>query len=142
VTTPNAGGYRQEQQVAQNLQHQSAPTGGYGSAPQNAIPEVTPQTSAPTTPAVDPQALENARDFFSKLGVRAGTVQESARKLIEEQASMGMTLRADMRASLKRMEMLMDQAEASLERGNLQQASQQMESAEREIEKLEKFFRI
>jgi len=142
VTTPNAGGYRQEQQVAQNLQHQSAPTGGYGSAPQNAIPEVTPQTSAPATPAVDPQALENARDFFSKLGVRAGTVQESARKLIEEQASMGMTLRADMRASLKRMEMLMDQAEASLERGNLQQASQQMESAEREIEKLEKFFRI
>lgn len=55
---------------------------------------------------------------------------------------MGVSLRADMRAALKRMEYLMDQAEASLDRGNLDQANQHMQGAEREIEKLEKFFRI
>jgi len=99
-----------------------------------------PAHVAPDGPS--PEAVEVARDFFSKLGIRAGTVQESARKLSEEQSSLGVSLRADMRAALKRMEYLMDQAEASLNRGNLQQARQHMQGAEREIEKLEKFFRI
>ncbi len=107
----------------------------------------TPAAAATSpAPAVvagpDPRELEVSRDFFSKLGIRAGTIQESARKLSQEQSAMGVGLRADMRAALKRMEYLMDQAEGSLDRGNLDQAKQHMQGAEREIEKLEKFFRI
>lgn len=104
---------------------------------QYAQPPAPPSPSEPS-----PRQLEAARDFISKLGIRAGTVQESARKLSQEQSSMGVSLRADMRAALKRMEYLMDQAEAALDRGNLDQANQHMQGAEREIEKLEKFFRI
>ncbi len=122
------------------LQSQTAPSSSVAPAQQAESPIYAP---TPTTAAgPDPQQLEAARDFFSKLGIRAGTIQESARKLSQEQSSMGVSLRADMRAAMKRMEYLMDQAEASLDRGNLSQASQHMQGAEREIEKLEKFFRI
>jgi hypothetical protein len=86
--------------------------------------------------------MEQTRDFFAKLGIRAGTIQESARKLTEEQSNMGMTLRADIRASIKRMEYLMDRAEAAVNNQDLPAAKAQMELAEREIERLEKFFRI
>jgi hypothetical protein len=99
--------------------------------------------SAPvSSPRLDPKELEQTRDFFAKLGIRAGTIQESARKLTEEQSNMGMTLRADIRASIKRMEYLMDRAEAAINNQDLPAAKAQMEYAEREIEKLEKFFRI
>jgi serine/threonine-protein kinase len=99
--------------------------------------------SAPVSaPRVDPKELERTRDFFAKLGIRAGTIQESARKLSQEQSNMGLSLRADIRASLKRMEYLMDRAEAALNNQDLEAAKTQMDLAEREIEKLEKFFRI
>lgn len=151
----NAPRAKNETQVAGNYAKSAA--GSLGSQVGAASPRAAQQSGSdayqspvappvvnnvPQTPAVDTQALERAQDFFSKLGVRAGTVQESARKLIEEQSSMGMTLRADMRASMKRMEMLMDQAESSLNNKDLPKAQQQMQGAEREIEKLEKFFRI
>lgn len=119
---------------------------GYADSPQSYGSVAPPAAQAPVAPSApegpSPQDLEDARDFFSKLGIRAGTIQESARKLSQEQSSLGVSLRADMRASLKRMEYLMDQAEVALGRGNLVQAKQQMQGAEREIEKLEKFFRI
>ncbi|MCW5965004.1 MAG: protein kinase [Bryobacterales bacterium] len=117
----------------------AAPGGSYSGAAQT----TAPYSATPVVPAgPDPRELESAQDFLSKLGIRAGTIQESARKLSEEQSGMGVSLRADMRASIKRMEYLMDQAEAALNRGSLQQAQQHMQGAEREIEKLEKFFRI
>ncbi len=99
-------------------------------------------SATPATPKVDPRALEQSRDALAKLGIRAGTIEESARTLIEEQAKMGVSLRADIRASLKRMEYLMDRAEAAIGRQDLDDAKTQMDAAEREIEKLEKFFRI
>ncbi|MCC7343221.1 MAG: serine/threonine protein kinase [Bryobacterales bacterium] len=99
-------------------------------------------SATPPTPKVDPRALEQSRDALAKLGIRAGTIEESARTLIEEQAKMGVSLRADIRASLKRMEYLMDRAEAAIGRQDLDDAKTQMDAAEREIEKLEKFFRI
>ncbi len=96
----------------------------------------------PSAPQVDPRALEQTRDSFAKLGIRAGTIEESARTLVEEQAKMGVSLRGDIRASLKRMEYLMDRAEKALDKRDLDDAKTQMDAAEREIEKLEKFFRI
>ena len=96
----------------------------------------------PPPPQVDHRALEQTRDSFAKLGIRAGTIQESARTLTEEQAKMGVSLRGDIRASLKRMEYLMDRAEKALDKRDLDDAKSQMDAAEREIEKLEKFFRI
>ena len=98
--------------------------------------------TAPPTPKVDARALEQSRDFFAKLGIRAGTIQESARTLILEQSKLGVSLRADIRASLKRMEYLMDRSEAALNKQDLEDAKTQMDAAEQEIERLEKFFRI
>lgn len=98
--------------------------------------------TAPPTPKVDARALEQSRDFFAKLSIRAGTIQESARTLILEQSKLGVSLRADIRASLKRMEYLMDRSEAALNKEDLADAKTQMDAAEHEIERLEKFFRI
>lgn len=116
---------------------QGAGSAGYGDS--SAGSTAQPSTSIPK---VDPRELEASRDFFAKLGIRAGTIQESARKLEQEQSALGVSLRGDIRASLKRMEYLMDRSEAALNNEELGQAKTQMEYAEREIEKLEKFFRI
>jgi hypothetical protein len=59
-----------------------------------------------------------------------------------EQSKLGVSLRADIRASLKRMEYLMDRSEAALNKQDLEDAKTQMDAAEHEIERLEKFFRI
>jgi eukaryotic-like serine/threonine-protein kinase len=126
--------------TAQLAPQQSAPPPPQAPAP-SAPPAKAPPEEA-TDQGPDPVALERMQDFFSKLGIRAGTIQESARKLTEEQSRQGVGLRADIRASLKRMEYLMDEAEASMNRGNLLRARRQMRNAEREIERLEKFFRI
>lgn len=115
---------------------------GSGGAVAQQQPNIGGSAAIPATPKVDPRAMEQERDAFAKLGIRAGTIQESARTLIEEQAKMGVSLRGDIRASLKRMEYLMDRAEKSLDKQDLDDAKTQMDAAEREIEKLEKFFRI
>lgn len=99
-------------------------------------------TATPATPKVDQRALEQARDSFAKLGIRAGTIEESARTLAQEQKAMGVNLRGDIRASLKRMEYLMDRSETALNKQDLDDAKTQMDAAERVIERLEKFFRL
>ncbi|MCZ2154509.1 MAG: serine/threonine protein kinase [Bryobacterales bacterium] len=111
-------------------------------APQAVQPPAAVIPETPAKPKVDPRALAQARDAFAKLGIRAGVIQESARALEQEQARLGVSMRGDIRASLKRMEYLMDRTETALNNQDLESANTEMVGAEREIERLEKFFHL
>jgi hypothetical protein len=60
-------------------------------------------------------------------------------QLKDEQARMGLGLRGDIVNAQHRMEMFLDEAESELRSGDADEAKKNLDSAEREIEKLEKF---
>lgn len=122
--------------LAAQAVRQSTPAANTVQPPTAAVPET------PASPKVDPRVLAQSRDALAKLGIRAGVIQESARALEQEQAKLGVSMRGDIRASLKRMEYLMDRSEAALNNQDVDAANAEMVAAEREIERLEKFFRL
>jgi len=73
------------------------------------------------------------------LGARARTLNEALNQLKAEQSRMGLGLRTDMVNAQKMMEMHLDDAEAAWKSGALDDAKKELQDAEREIEKLEKF---
>ena len=73
------------------------------------------------------------------LATRVGAVNTSLDNLQRSQASQGFGLRGDIVASRKRMELLMDQTENSINRGNAAAAKKNLAAAEAEVEKLETF---
>ncbi|MEK7408736.1 MAG: protein kinase [Acidobacteriota bacterium] len=118
-------------------------------APQQPAPtEPTPAQPAPSQPApvetAPPPApaaadVQQAHDRMVMLSSRAGAVKTSLENLQRVQQQAGMSLRADMSASWKRMEYYMDLAESALNRSDLPAARRNMDLAEREIDKLEAF---
>jgi len=97
-------------------------------------------TQVPAEDAAAAKELEELEDRMTPLAGRAGAVKDSVENLRRQQESAGLSLRHDISASLSIMEQYMGKADAALNSRNPQAAKKYMDLAEREIEKLEKFF--
>ena len=73
------------------------------------------------------------------LNVRADTVKGSLDTLRRQQAASGLGLRADMANAAQRMEMFLSQTEKALRQRDADAAKKNLDSAEREVSKLENF---
>jgi serine/threonine-protein kinase len=111
------------------------------SPPPEAPPPQTSAASAAAAAAADANAeqLEKFREEGSLLSIRVGTVKSSLDGLRKAQARTGLGLRADMAASEQRMDYLMNQADAALQRGDAAATQRNLDLAEKEVSKLEKF---
>jgi serine/threonine-protein kinase len=110
------------------------------SPPPQAAPEQARQ--APAAGAVDAakaEQLEKVREQVVLLEIRAGTVRSGLDSLRSAQARSGLGLRADMAASAQRMDYLLGEADAALQRGDPVAAKRNLDLAEKEVSKLEKF---
>jgi serine/threonine-protein kinase len=146
---PAAGGSKkrlgrgsQGQKAAQN--EQINPAGGQaGQAPEEAA--APPSQAAQATQAAQEEAaaakeLEELEDRMTPLAGRANAMKDSVEHLRQRQARAGYSLRADISASLSSMDQYMGKADAALNSRDPKAAKKYMDLAEREIEKLEKFF--
>ncbi|MGA2328683.1 MAG: protein kinase [Bryobacteraceae bacterium] len=120
------------------------PRTGSTQPPAGAVePPVQPQhaTAAPQQipPPVDQEALDRSRERLGMLAARANAVRGTLQNLEQQQRSTGVGLRIDISASWKRMEFLLDEAEAALKRQDLAAAKRNLDNAERETDKLEQF---
>ena len=120
---------------------QQQPVGQPVSPPPEAPPPQTSAASAAAAAAADAKAerLEKLREEGSLLSIRVGTVKSSLDGLRQAQARTGLGLRADMAASEQRMDYLMNEADAALQRGDAAATQRNLDLAEKEVSKLEKF---
>jgi serine/threonine-protein kinase len=103
-------------------------------------PQAPPQQASPApADAAKAEQLEQLREQGSLLSIRAGTVRSSLESLRKAQARSGLGLRADMAASAQRMDYLMNEADAAVQRGDAAAAQRNLDLAEKEVAKLEKF---
>lgn len=102
-------------------------------------PETGERHEGREQPAVDARALREQREFHQMLAARASAVRASLRTLEGSQRANGMNLRGDIRESQSLMDAYLESATEDLNRADLAAARNDMEKAEREIEKLEKF---
>jgi hypothetical protein len=97
----------------------------------------------PAQAAIPPGAsdaeLEALEDRLLKLSARANATKGGADRLRQQQARLGVGLRADMATALDRQEYLLGQAESAFNAGDATRAKRQLDLAEREVEKLERF---
>ena len=84
--------------------------------------------------------LEELRQRQSLMSVRVETVKGSLNRLAAQQASSGLGPSGELTASARRMQLFMDQASSQLREGNPAAAKKSLDSAERELEKLEDKF--
>jgi hypothetical protein len=103
--------------------------------PQQAAPPPAPSAAD----AAKAEQLEKIRDQGALLSIRAATVRSSLDGLRSAQARSGLGLRADMAASAQRMDYLMNEADAAVQRGDAAAAQRNLDLAEKEVAKLEKF---
>jgi eukaryotic-like serine/threonine-protein kinase len=94
----------------------------------------------PAPPAgPDPAVLQELRESLVQLSARAGAVRTSLQNLKRSQAANGMSLRGDMAAAETRMNSMMEGANAALNAQDAASAKKFIDSADGEVEKLEKF---
>ena len=111
----------------------------------NLAPQPPPQAAvapprAAAAPTVDDAAvLQDLREQLVQLAARVGAIQNSLGNLKRSQAAAGMSLRGDMASAESRMNYLMDGAKSALSAHDATATKKFMQSAEREVEKLEKF---
>jgi serine/threonine-protein kinase len=115
---------------------------------QAANPAPPPQVQTPVVPPVTPapagdaaaKELEELEDRMTLLAARGNAMKDSVEHLRQQQERAGFSLRPDISASLSRMEQYMGKADAALNARAPEAAKKNLDLAEREIEKLEKFF--
>jgi eukaryotic-like serine/threonine-protein kinase len=92
-------------------------------------------------PTVSPDqgALREARNMLMMLGTRATSVKGTIERMRQEQSRMGLGLRGDIATSLRQMEFHLDEAEAAIRSGDVASAKSSLNSAEKQLEKLETF---
>ena len=73
------------------------------------------------------------------LAARAGAVRSSVDNLERQQRQSGLSLRSDMAAAKQSVEYLMGEANASLAAGDAAAAKRNLDLAEQNVEKLERF---
>ncbi len=96
------------------------------------------ETPAPPANAIQTQQIDELSDQFNLLAARANTARTGLKRLEEQQARMGLGLRGDMTTAASRMGMFMDQAESALKGRDSAASKKAIESAEREVERIEK----
>jgi serine/threonine-protein kinase len=98
-----------------------------------------PSTQPPAPrPAVSTAEIEGLAERFNLMATRANTVRTGLKRLEESQARMGLGLRGDVSTAASRMEMFMDQAESALKSVDVPGSKKAMDSAERELERVER----
>jgi hypothetical protein len=110
-------------------------------SPPPQTPSASVAASAAAAAAADAKAeqLEKIREQGALLSIRVATVRSSLDGLRAAQARSGLGLRADMAASAQRMDYLLSEADAAVQRGDAAAAQRNLDLAEREVSKLEKF---
>lgn len=110
----------------------------------------SPAVAAPpaiATPAPQPirsddgktAAIREDRELLMLLDTRANSIKGSLQTLQQQQARSGLNLRGDIVTAQQRMELYLNEAEAAGKSGDPVAMKKNLASAEREIEKLEKF---
>jgi serine/threonine-protein kinase len=100
----------------------------------------TAKTAPTPQPGPSQEALNNASEALMKLNSRADAVRGSLTQLRQQQAQSGFGLRQDIAASASRLDSYLQMADRMLQAGNLELAQKNMDHAEEELTKLEKFF--
>ena len=106
-----------------------------------------PPQAAVTTQAPEPiraddgkaAAIREHRELLMLLDTRANSIKGSLQTLQQQQAKSGLNLRGDIVTSQQRMEAYLNEAETAAKSGDPVAMKKYLASAEREIEKLEKF---
>jgi hypothetical protein len=83
--------------------------------------------------------LEKLKEQLNLLDIRAGTCKTSIESLRRGQASSGMGLRADIAASAQRIDYYLNETESALRRKDAAAGKKNLDSAEREVSKIESF---
>jgi serine/threonine-protein kinase len=150
AATPRTAPERRQDTVAPRLTQAAVPPAtrpalAVAQAPQQ-MPVQSAQPAAtqvsPEPPKVDQAkaaALHEHRELLMLLGTRANSIKGSLQTLQQQQARSGLNLRADMVTAQQRMEFYLDEADSSFKSGDPAKMKKNLDSAEREIEKLEKF---
>jgi hypothetical protein len=107
--------------------------------PQAPPPQASQSPANAAANAAKAEQLEKLREQGSMLSIRVGTVKSSLDGLRNAQARSGLGLRADMAASAQRMDYLMNEADAALQRGDAAASQRNLDLAEKEVSKLENF---
>jgi serine/threonine-protein kinase len=114
-------------------------------AVQSAPPEQPAQVESPaappqpSAPVVDNARLEQLRDRLGMLAPRANAIRAGLQNLERRQQESGYGLRGDISAAWKRMEYLLDEAQAEINANHPARAQRNLDLAEREAEKLDRF---
>jgi len=103
--------------------------------PATAQPPTQPAASGPSR-----AELQQVREHIALLGVRAAGIRTSLESLQRSQAASGMSLRGDMQQAATLMTTYLEGADAALNAGDVVQSRSFADKAERQVEKLEKFF--
>jgi hypothetical protein len=126
---------RPARQAAQQLTAQPESPADAQAAP--ATQTAPPRHAAPAGP--DPAVLQELRERLVQLATRAGPVRTSLGNLKRSQEANGMSLRGDMAAAESRMNYMMEGSNSALNAHDIPAAKKFLDSAEGELEKLEKF---
>jgi serine/threonine-protein kinase len=116
----------------------AAPSQSYSPAPP-AAPASHAPAAGNAPPAADTAALDAARDRLADLAPRANALNSTLKNLEQQQRAMGVGLRTDISTSWRRMEQLLDDAEAAIKGKDPARAGTKLDQAERELDKLDKF---
>lgn len=81
--------------------------------------------------------MNAVRQEYNQLAIRAGTAKSGLQSF--QNQMQGMSLRADIRETAARVDYLMDEAQASLRSGNLDDARRNLDLADQAVSKIEKF---
>ena len=120
--------------VSQQPPQQSAPA---QAAPVQQTAPAQPSAQDRQAAAAHQAAMNEAREQYNLLAIRAGTAKSGLQGVQNQMG--GMNLRADIRETAARMDYLMQEAMTSLRAGDVENAKRNMDMANRAIETLEKF---
>jgi serine/threonine protein kinase len=140
AASPNAAGQKRPARQTARQSQASVPTATQQSPPvPDSARNSSEQTPPTKPPAADPAVLQEVREQLVQLASRAGAVRNSLGNLKRSQAASGMSLRGDMASAESRMNYLLDGANSALNAHDAPAAKKFVDSAEVEVEKLEKF---
>ena len=131
---PAASERKVHKRASQETAQPQNPAGAQVEPPAQAAPA---RQTAP--PGPDPAVLQELRERMVQLAARVGAVRTSLGNLKRSQEANGMSLRGDMAAAESRMNYMMEGSNSALNAHDIPAAKKFLDSAEGEIEKLEKF---
>jgi serine/threonine-protein kinase len=131
---------KQQAQVSSPAVSASAPASGVLQPPPQQTPPPAVQ-SVPQAPAAAPDnaELDKLKEQLNLLDIRAGACRTGIENLRRAQASSGLGLRADIAASAQRVDYYLNETESALQRKDVAAGKKNLDSAEREVSKLESF---